>query len=187
MKNIPICFLPALPGDDTHLVLAKHDTRTLFVFSTVSVCHWCPDAAILSKCWWTCLCWSALTAPVVIRTVIDNFLANNCVKNGFENHYKYQWERKVCWSCTLYIHACGFLAAQEKACRFSCSEDMYVEDVLTQGYWFHAGKAGCHTDNCEGTELLPAERNDIGTTGDYFCSTSNGLLLLRLLTGPQRC
>ena len=28
--NIPICFLPALPGDDAHLVLAKHDTGTLF-------------------------------------------------------------------------------------------------------------------------------------------------------------
>lgn len=30
MKNIPICFLQALPGDDARLVLAKHDTGTLF-------------------------------------------------------------------------------------------------------------------------------------------------------------
>lgn len=43
-------FLPALSRDDIRLVLAKHDTRTMFVFSTVSVCHWCLVTVILSKC-----------------------------------------------------------------------------------------------------------------------------------------
>lgn len=30
----------------------------------------------------------------MIRTVVDNFPANNWVRNGSEKHYKYQWEKK---------------------------------------------------------------------------------------------
>lgn len=122
-----------------------------FQFVTDALSQWCFPYADEPVC--VDLHWHG---PVVIETV-DNFLANNCVKKESEKHYKCQWERKIHWSCTLYIHTCAFLAAQEKAwrisCRFSCSEDIYVEDALTQGYWFHTRKAGCHTNNCEDTEL----------------------------------
>lgn len=128
LKNIPICFLPALPGDNAHLVLAKHDTGTLFggcYFFHNSICHWCLVTVIFSKCSWTSLSWSALTAPVVIRTGVVNLLCNTCVKNSCEKHQKYQRERKVCLSFTLYlcsyIHGCGFFAAQKKAWRLSHS------------------------------------------------------------------
>lgn len=53
MRNIPICFLPAPPEDDAHLVLAKHDIGTLFggaVLSAIPVCHGCLVTAIFSNC-----------------------------------------------------------------------------------------------------------------------------------------